>query len=58
MKFTLGDMGVYDNYCTILSIFWSGIAVIWILMCGIAVSSSPAVTVHVCGFHPFANGIR
>ena len=43
-------------YCSILSIFSSGILVILILMCGIAVSSSPAVTVHVCGFSSLWKG--
>ena len=42
-----GDMGVYG--IAVLSFFSSGISVIWILMCGIAVSSSPAV----CGFSSF-----
>ena len=48
-------MGVYG--IAVLSFFSSGISVILILMCGIAVSSSPAV----CGFFFFillANGIR
>ena len=36
-----GDMGVYDS--AVLSLFASGISVILILMCGIAVSSSLAV---------------
>ena len=45
------DIGVYG--IAVLSIFSSGISVTLILMCGIAVSSSPAV----CGFHPFG-GIR
>ena len=40
-------MGVYG--IAVLSFFSSGISVIWILMCGIAVSSSPAV----CGFSSF-----
>ena len=38
-----GDMGVYG--IVVLSLFSSGISVILILMCGIAVSSSPADTV-------------
>ena len=42
-----GDMGDYG--ITVLSFFSSGISVILILMCGIAVSSSPAV----CGFSSF-----
>ena len=42
-----GDMGVYGS--AVLSFFSSGISVILILMCGIAVSSSPAV----CGFSSF-----
>ena len=40
-------MGVYG--IAVLSFFSSGISVILILMCGIAVSSSPAV----CGFSSF-----
>ena len=43
-----GDIGVYG--IAVLSFFFSsGISVILILMCGIAVSSSP----EVCGFSPF-----
>ena len=42
-----GDMGVYG--IAVMSIFSSGILVILILMCGITVSSSPAV----CGFSSF-----
>ena len=42
-----GDMEVYGS--AVLSFFSSGISVILILMCGIAVSSSPAV----CGFSSF-----
>ena len=42
-----GDMGVYGS--AVLSFFSSGISVILILMCGIVVSSSPAV----CGFSFF-----
>ena len=42
-----GDMGFYG--IVVLSFFSSGIAVILILMCGIVVSSSPAVY----GFSPF-----
>ena len=42
-------MGVYG--IAVLSFFSSGISVIWILMCGIAVSSSPKVPV--CGFSSF-----
>ena len=39
------------RYCGIaVSCFSSGISVIWILMCGIAVSSSPAA---VCGVSSF-----
>jgi len=41
---TEGDMGVYG--IAVLSFFSSGISIILILMCGIAVSSSQAV----CGF--------
>ena len=41
------DIGVYG--IAVLSIFSSGISVMLILMCGIAVSSSPAV----CGFSSF-----
>ena len=40
-------MGVYG--IAVLSLFSSGISVILILMCGIAVSSCPAV----CGFSSF-----
>ena len=39
-----GDMGVYG-----IDLFLNGISVIWILMCGIAVSSNPGV----CGFSSF-----
>ena len=42
-------MGVYS--IAVLSFFSSSISVIWILMCGIAVSSSPKVPV--CGFLSF-----
>ena len=46
-------MAVY--VIAVLSFFSSGISVILILMCGIAVSSCPAV----CGFSSFwGNGIR
>ena len=46
-------MGVYG--IAVLSFFSSGISVILILMCGITVSSCPAV----CGFSSFwGNGIR
>ena len=41
-----GDLRVYG--IAILSFFSSVFSVIWILMCGIAVSFSPAV----CGFPP------
>ena len=44
---TEGDTGVYG--IAVLSFLSSGISVILILMCGIAVSSSPAV----CGFSSF-----
>ena len=48
-----GDMGVYG--IAVLSFFSSGISVILILMCGIAVSSSRAV----CDLSSFwLNGIR
>ena len=43
----MGDIGVYA--IAVLSFFSSGISVILILMCGIAVSSLPAV----CGFSSF-----
>ena len=43
-----GDMRVYG--IAVLSFFSSGISVILILICGIAVSSSPAV----CGFSSFS----
>ena len=46
-RFKRGDMGVYG--IAVLSIFSSSILVILILMCGIVVSSSPAV----CGFSSF-----
>ena len=42
-----GDIGVYG--IAVLSFFSSGISVILILMCGITVSSCPAV----CGFSSF-----
>ena len=42
-----GDIGIYG--IAVLSFFSSGISVILILMCGIAVLSSPAV----CGFSSF-----
>ena len=45
--FNEGDMGVYG--IAVLSFFSSGISVILILMCGITVSSCPAV----CGFSSF-----
>ena len=46
-KLKEGDMGVYG--IAVLSFFSSGISVILILMCGITVSSCPAV----CGFSSF-----
>ena len=45
-------MGVYDS--AVLSLFASGISVILILMCGIAVSSSPGMRFFVF----LVNGIR
>ena len=42
-----GDIGVYG--IAVLSVFSSGVSIILILMCGIAVSSSPVV----CGFSSF-----
>ena len=47
MHVTEGDMGVYG--IAVLSLFSSGISVILILMCGIAVSFSR----EVCGFSSF-----
>ena len=47
MHVTEGDMGVYG--IAVLSLFSSGISVILILMCGIAVSFGR----EVCGFSSF-----